>query len=1840
MESILNKVDNLSVVADEPFSSVQEETLVNLHSLINGALPGFLDTKSKRDTIEVISSCIRKYKEHADIVIIKELQNIVNEYKLNQSSRILLAFMDGPRNLKRCVLSNPKFFCDYLVRVLETSSHMLLKDSEIESGDSDSSFEERLFNGIKVCQSMYTIGNSSSLRLLCVHMLQIVGDEIIKKVFATDTECNWERKWACQVITHLISVIKSKNNHDSCHVFCKDYSSFAHPVKFEEPDTRIWPIIIPADYLQNGSSELSLIAVINGFVTVCNSKILLERVIWDENFMDEEILNHLFTTLYTACTTSVDTEHKYYSFQVLNAWLDTVSRITLEEYHAGGERKPMFMTSSSVCKKLLHLIWENREDMTDGVPKIVVSIFGKVIMLHQKERTLLGTLSKDNEFIGSMLAQLLADPWYIKGRYTLLCELLHHVSPDQDWTGDYWASIFQKHFVEMLISRKTRSTEACALYFIPTTLQKIPSTFYILRDAVLEAIELTNSKNRQSVQERNRIRRNLSFAYCTVLKIGRKNGLASFEDVNYNVLNECLGHMNDELRAEALSLLCHNNKTTEPVNAQEQMLVLEFVKNNLNCASSAFRQTLFVSMKILMARLRDSCIMLLREYKKSKKALARKDHFVQPPETFTSSIEMVEDLFSLSISCQFPGASFQRRKTGLQLCHTILETFSSPKDAVKRGRTAESLKNLADWVKTNGKWEFVTKRNLEILVSCFEDQHDEIRESALEILKWFHFDTVGMTDKETKEFGIKLMGQTYQLLKSPRIRDAESGTILLEFVTSRFLKWDAVSVFEDGSSLEKSFDEIEDPSKFSSLLHVMFSLFHITNKHIDEAYHDFLHASIQQPVFGFVMAARRCFTLVLHHLSTMGRISCKTESQSEVLGSLVKESVKICRRVTLLAMFTFKKETGEKEGGSPSFADMSDSLNETLKKCASFKSLEEQIGYQHCSELLASFCWLNIKASTLFLGEIGRIMTLEWLDLSLRKQFLSDEIFNQIGDIFRETLVQCRHKGVIENSNVGFQMLCKSVASISSMTNILNDWIEDTIDAVDRNDFNSSVTKRSAGLPMFLQPLISACISSRRFDFAAYIEKLIDIAKRPLPSSEEEQSDLPQVQALNILKTMYRDSWLGNEALKYAQDGLMLSVEGFSSHSWAIRNAAQILLGALVPRMFGQRVTQADKWHHNSLSTTMFFKMYPKLEDFFIEKLQSEGVFDQKVNSLSSLIPILTMLSRLRPCDYELVQSDFCPLLKRLIDCPVYTVRELAAGSLVQFLPTVEVFGFIDMLIKDATSLNENLKHGIMLIIKHLIEVQDDDKRVSDGVTAKMLLAVSGSLLGSGICATLATCTLLEIFKIILPKLCESTNNDDILLRDYIKTSLEVTLASMTDVCKTDLEPGIYLFLRRLAQLVVCSVLHWQNVDNSFASNLLSNALSPKNHTLLLEMANELTRYLKEGHFFEMSLRHDIFRKIYEQISFLKDSEFQSKMMQCCFYALKGIEIFNLPIESTSSLLSSYLNLNISGASQRYLASFLPFTGMVLKHLDPTSIASGSVFVEISNLWSEMVMNFSQPDEGETLRWSSVKAVQCSIESFLKLFKSNNDADVSPRFDSVATVCARLIMAALTLIQDEDENIRNAATDIAVAISQLNGRAAWDQLQPNLAMKLVLNYIKDNMQNNAVLFEMLFESLSGLVGPEVNPNEDTRSTLLFEQESANLFAEKAVYAKQVMGLFEELGNHFRTSQHESSLQKVTGCIKHFAEQFISKSKFWADDNKDVKEDCRFPTYFDETCNPKIFLFLTVAFGILQMADSVAANDVVAKINELIHTISKGKDQHPFLENEHRMGFGNIHEQSK
>lgn len=50
-------------------------------------------------------------------------------------------------------------------------------------------------------------------------------------------------------------------------------------------------------------------------------------------------------------------------FEVMSAWMDTVSKVTLEKYHSKKDTDSIFMSKSNVCDMLLELVWDNRDDM-------------------------------------------------------------------------------------------------------------------------------------------------------------------------------------------------------------------------------------------------------------------------------------------------------------------------------------------------------------------------------------------------------------------------------------------------------------------------------------------------------------------------------------------------------------------------------------------------------------------------------------------------------------------------------------------------------------------------------------------------------------------------------------------------------------------------------------------------------------------------------------------------------------------------------------------------------------------------------------------------------------------------------------------------------------------------------------------------------------------------------------------------------------------------------------------------------------------------------------------------------------------------------------------------------------------------------------------------------------------------------------------------------------------------------------------------------------------------------------------------------------------------------------
>ena len=97
-----------------------------------------------------------------------------------------------------------------------------------------------------------------------------------------------------------------------------------------------------------------------------------------------------------------------------------------------------------------------------------------------------------------------------------------------------------------------------------------------------------------------------------------------------------------------------------------------------------------------------------------------------------------------------------------------------------------------------------------------------------------------------------------------------------------------------------------------------------------------------------------------------------------------------------------------------------------------------------------------------------------------------------------------------------------------------------------------------------------------------------------------------------------------------ATDTMTLKRVSELAYSDKIINVILFLSGVLIPRMLGQRITQGDKPHRNSVTVHQFFLRYPLLKEYFLKHLQDASRKIKESMFLPTLVPILTLLSKLR----------------------------------------------------------------------------------------------------------------------------------------------------------------------------------------------------------------------------------------------------------------------------------------------------------------------------------------------------------------------------------------------------------------------------------------------------------------------------------------------------------------------------------------------------------------------------------------------------------------------------------
>uniref|UniRef100_A0A8C4QXS2 Si:ch211-225b11.4 n=1 Tax=Eptatretus burgeri TaxID=7764 RepID=A0A8C4QXS2_EPTBU len=840
-----------------------------------------------------------------------------------------------------------------------------------------------------------------------------------------------------------------------------------------------------------------------------------------------------------------------------------------------------------------------------------------------------------------------------------------------------------------------------------------------------------------------------------------------------------LAHSNDDIRASAFELL-----SSRPLASSGRGLFYVFLRRNLSRGSAPFRQRIQTSARRAFTRVRDNSLSSLRTVGKKK---ARHLH-IEPDwdKELKSSTAWMDSLWTLCIESLTPNASYQRLRMAILLLSALLETLSStPMPNRKKGTPPEDVKMLLKWAWSNGYWDFYSTRSLGALLFCMQDGTDEVREAAAHLL------TIHWPIEALQRGQRAIETAAWLMLCSPKAPKAEAGALLCKFVCERLLP-------------TYPFRELpENNGSSEALLTFLRGLLNGLEEHYAYARADVLQAARTKPMHGQIIALRRCLTEV------PGAVELLLQSSlSDFLDRLVALSDSISRFI-LGVLYGAGTEELLTRGIAPSFAETGRAIDYLVAQgrgldpagLAGEANDAALISLEY--SLVLSCCWLTLKEVGQLLGAIaekviaGRcqerklcfsLSHMEKLELKVvekckeedlnRKEDLAwcVKLMKTIAAVFWRILTQCRHRGAIDGCGLGFVKLCEALEGCpeQEFQTIPRDLLQQVLECVGDFDGISSVTRRSAGLPLLTQCLVSSEGRTQGRPLLRHcLDFLLTLADAPLPSNHDQTLDLPQVHALNILQTLFRDAVLAAALPQWTGRALVLSVHCMASPSWGVRNASIQLFSTLAWRLVGQKCVHDERTPQNIATAEDIFGLHPELRGFLLSELMAAAMLGQ--SSMKSevtdrenteeacvayflatsdteaqndypehlqpsplLFPILTLLSKLQPGtggpDSPLL--PFLPPVLWLSKARIYAVREMAAQALVAILAWPSRMNVLMLLINSLPEgrpehgeqeqapflLSQNALHGRMLQLRALLKTLMEEERSTDPQTIESFL--------------------------------------------------------------------------------------------------------------------------------------------------------------------------------------------------------------------------------------------------------------------------------------------------------------------------------------------------------------------------------------------------------------------------------------------------------------------------------------------------------------------------------------
>jgi hypothetical protein len=431
------------------------------------------------------------------------------------------------------------------------------------------------------------------------------------------------------------------------------------------------------------------------------------------------------------------------------------------------------------------------------------------------------------------------------------------------------------------------------------------------------------------------------------------------------------------------------------------------------------------------------------------------------------------------------------------------------------------------------------------------------------------------------------------------------------------------------------------------------------------------------------------------------------------------------------------------EGNIPAtFTEMDESIDAIISSSGT-DEFEQSCGPNH--QVILSYCWRAVKESSSLMELVLSKATLQSSTRNKVDGILQPSMMDRAGGLFRRLLTTIRHPGAFSSVFPAYISLCTRLLNLDdpALSALPRAWLDENLDAILSEAI--SVTRRSAGLPLCILAIVNAELSdNRRTLLPMVMRRVMGIASRPVSPEANQQVDLPQIHAMNVLRRLFMDAKLSTSVLPYVGQGLELSIRAFSSPSWAVRNCGVMLFSTLLHRVFGAKRVRDEHLAINGITSRELFARLEGLCGFLQGQL--EVAVSQLLSAESSqdrvhpgLYPVLTLLSRLQPSLHadpadavDGGMSSFVVLVRRCAASAIWKTREMAARALIPLIAARNMMDLVVDILQSCTKpdILQNETHGLLVQVQFLLRGHLLNEGVADRIVRHSFVTRFADALG------------------------------------------------------------------------------------------------------------------------------------------------------------------------------------------------------------------------------------------------------------------------------------------------------------------------------------------------------------------------------------------------------------------------------------------------------------------------------------------------------------------------------